>query len=78
MPERRRIKLTYPSSLQDQPILYRLIKDFDLATNIRRASVGTAEAWLIVDIEGDTEDIDAALTWAASQGLAIEPAPHES
>ncbi len=78
MQEKRRIKLTYPSSLQDQPVLYRLIKDFDLATNIRRASVGAVEAWLIVDIEGDTEDIDRALKWAGEQGLTIQPAPHES
>jgi len=78
MPERRRVKLTYPSSLQDQPVLYRLIKDFDLATNIRRASVGAAEAWLIVDIEGETEDIDTALKWAGEQGLSVEAAPGEA
>lgn len=78
MQERRRIKLTYPSSLQDQPILYRLIRDFDLATNIRRASVGVAEAWLIVDIEGDTDNIDAALAWAAQQGLTIEATSGEA
>jgi ABC-type methionine transport system ATPase subunit len=78
MQEKRRVKLTYPASLQDQPILYRLIRDFDLATNIRRASVGVTEAWLIVDIEGDTESIDAALKWAAEQGLAIEPVTGEA
>jgi len=73
MQEKRRVKLTYPSSLQDQPVLYRLIKDFDLATNIRRASVGAAEAWLIVDIEGETSAIDKALGWAAEQGLVVSP-----
>ena len=40
MREKRRVKLVYPLALQDQPILYRLIKDFDLATNIRRAERG--------------------------------------
>jgi L-aspartate semialdehyde sulfurtransferase ferredoxin len=77
MSEKRRVKLTYPSSLQDQPVLYRLIKDFDLATNIWRASVSAGEAWLIVDIEGDTEAIDNALEWARTQGLNVEPAPNE-
>jgi hypothetical protein len=69
---KRRVKLVYPSALQDQPILYRLIKDFDLATNIRRASVGVDEAWLIVDIEGESESIQLALHWAKGQGIQVQ------
>lgn len=69
---KRRVKLTYPMSLQDQPVLYRLIKDYGLATNIRRASVGTDEAWLIVDIEGEQEKMDLALDWASRQGIQVE------
>ncbi len=72
MQEKRCIKLTYPALLQDQPVLYKLIKDFDLATNIRRASVSTSEAWLIVDIEGHSDSIKRAIEWAAAQGLIVE------
>lgn len=72
MQEKRCIKITYPASLQDQPVLYKLIKDFDLATNIRRASVSTSEAWLIVDIEGPSEAVKRAVEWAAAQGLIVE------
>lgn len=72
MRTKRRVKLVYPTALQDQPILYRLIKDFDLATNIRRASVGVEEAWLIVDIEGDSDAIQLALAWARGQGLEVQ------
>jgi len=71
MREKRRVKLVYPVALQDQPILYRLIKDFDLATNIRRASVGLNEAWLIVDIEGESDAIQQALQWAQGQGIEV-------
>jgi ABC-type methionine transport system ATPase subunit len=72
MKEKRRFKLVYPAALQDQPILYRLIKDFDLATNIRRASVGMEEAWLIVDIEGESDAIEQAMRWARGQGVEIQ------
>lgn len=72
MKEKRRVKLVYPAALQDQPILYRLIKDFDLATNIRRASVGAEEAWLIVDIEGEDDAIQQALRWANGQGIEVQ------
>ena len=72
MRSKRRVKLVYPTALQDQPVLYRLIKDFDLATNIRRASVGVEEAWLIVDIEGESDAIQLALSWAKGQGIDIQ------
>ena len=72
MRAKRRVKLVYPVALQDQPILYRLIKDFDLATNIRRASVGVGEAWLIVDIEGESDAIELALAWAKGHGIEVK------
>ena len=72
MRTKRRVKLVYPTALQDQPILYRLIKDFDLATNIRRASVGVDEAWLIVDVEGENDAIQQALDWASGQGIEVQ------
>jgi hypothetical protein len=72
MRSKRRVKLVYPTALQDQPVLYRLIKDFDLATNIRRASVGVEEAWLIVDIEGESDAIQLALSWAKGQGIDVQ------
>jgi ABC-type methionine transport system ATPase subunit len=75
MRARHRVKLVYPAALQDQPILYRLIKDFDLATNIRRASVGAEEAWLIVDIEGEDDTIQQALEWASGQGVEVQTLP---
>jgi len=72
MRAKRRVRLVYPVALQDQPILYRLIKDFDLATNIRRASVGIEEAWLIVDVEGESDAIQLALAWAKAQGIEVK------
>ena len=72
MRAKRRVRLVYPVALQDQPILYRLIKDFDLATNIRRASVGVEEAWLIVDVEGERDAIQLALAWAKGQGIEVK------
>ena len=72
MRAKRRVRLVYPVALQDQPILYRLIKDFDLATNIRRASVGIEEAWLIVDVEGESDAIQLALAWAKGQGIEVK------
>jgi hypothetical protein len=36
---RLRVRLTFPAELVQKPLIYHLVKDFDLITNIRRADV---------------------------------------
>ena len=36
---RMRVRLTFPPDLIRQPVIYRLVKDFDIVINIRRADV---------------------------------------
>ena len=36
---RMRVRLTYPTELIQQPIVYHLVKDFGIVPNIRRADV---------------------------------------
>jgi ABC-type methionine transport system ATPase subunit len=69
---KRRVKLTYPPSLVDQPIVYGLIKQFDLITNIRQASLTGEQGWLVIDLEGTAESIDQALNWALEQGMTVD------
>ncbi len=72
----RRVKLTYPPDLLDQPVIYSLIKQFDLVTNIRNASIGGGEqGWLIIDLEGSPASIEQALAWAREQGVTVENLP---
>jgi len=44
----KRIVLKFPHKLVDQPIVYRLVKDFDLEFNILKASVTPREEGLVV------------------------------
>jgi len=69
----QRYRLTYPVELLDKPILYNLIRRFDILTNIRRANVTPQEGWLIVDMEGEEEEIKAGIAWAREQGVEVTP-----
>lgn len=69
----RRYRLVYPKELLDKPILYNLIRHFDILTNIRRANVTHQEGWLIVDMEGEEEEINAGIAWAREQGVEVTP-----
>ena len=49
---RERYYLTYPKSLIREPLLYHLVKKFDLVFNIRGASVSEEMGLVAVEFEG--------------------------
>ncbi|MBC8447358.1 MAG: NIL domain-containing protein [Chloroflexi bacterium] len=75
MVRKRRVKLTYPSSLLDEPILYRLITQFDVVVNVVEASVTSERGWFILDMEGSAAALVQARHWLAQQGLQVEDVP---
>lgn len=70
---RKRIKITFPPNLVTQPIIHTMGKQFDIVTNIRRASVTKDHGWVVLEITGEPSEIDRAVTWAIEQGLEVEP-----
>jgi ABC-type methionine transport system ATPase subunit len=70
---RERYYLTYPSALIREPILYRLVKKFDLVFNIRGASVSDEVGLVAVEFEGPASQVEAAIKWLRQTGVAVEP-----
>ena len=68
----RRVRLTYPQHLLDQPLIYQLIRQFDLFTNILEARVSAEEGWLILAIRGERERVEQGLRWMTEQGVQVE------
>ena len=67
-----RYYLSYPRSLIKEPILYHLVKKFDLIFNIRGASVSEEMGLVAVEFEGSADQIELALTWLRSTGVTVE------
>ena len=65
--------LTYPPALIKEPLIYLLIKKFDIIPNIRGANVSDEMGLLAMEIEGAQNDIDRAITWLREQGVTVEP-----
>lgn len=65
--------LTYPPALIKQPLIYLLIKKFDIIPNIRGANVSDEMGLLAMEIEGTQSDIDRAIAWLREQGVTVEP-----
>jgi len=65
--------LTYPPALIKEPIIYVLIKKFEVIPNIRGANVSDEMGLLAVEIEGTLPEIDRAVAWLREQGVTVEP-----
>lgn len=70
----KRIVLTFPHKLLDKPIVYKLVKEYDLVFNILQASVGPSrEGLLVIELSGNKENYDKGVKYLADLGVRIEP-----
>ena len=70
---RKRVKFTFPQQMITEPIIYQLGRKFEVVTNIRRADVREDMGWVILELEGDEDEIARALEWVTSAGVRIDP-----
>ena len=69
----KRIVLHFPSRMVDRPIVYRLIKDYNLEFNILKASVTPEEEGLMVlELTGKQEDYDKGIRYLTESGVRIQ------
>lgn len=68
-----RVRLTFPPDLVRQPVVYHLVKDFDLVTNIRRAEVTQDHGWVVLELEGAEDRLQQGVAWLKQQGVAVDP-----
>ncbi|MGD0765955.1 MAG: NIL domain-containing protein [Dehalococcoidia bacterium] len=70
---KQRVKFTFPQDLIKVPVIYELGKGFDLVTNIRRADVTDDRGWVILEIDGDPDEIERGIEWVESKGVRVDP-----
>ncbi len=70
---RMRLRLTFPPSLIQEPILYRLVKDFDIVINIRRADVKADYGWVALEMEADEPVLQQGVAWLKQRGVQVDP-----
>jgi len=70
----RHLRLTFPEAQVSQPVIYHVVKDFNVVPSIRRAAIENHFGWMIVDFSGETADIDAAVAYMESIGVEVTSA----
>jgi len=70
----KRIVLHFPYKLADQPIVYKLTKDYDLEFNILKASIAPEEEGLLVlELSGKGENYKQGIQYLKSVGVKVQP-----
>jgi ABC-type methionine transport system ATPase subunit len=67
-----RVKLTFPEHLIKQPLLGRLVREFDVLPNIRRANVEEKMGWIICELAGDDDSVENAVDWLEDAGVQVD------
>lgn len=69
---KKRVTITFPRTAIQIPITYRLAKDYNVAANIIRAQVAPNQMGkLVVELQGDIDQIDAAIEWMRMRDMNV-------
>ena len=69
----RRVKFTFPTELIKEPIIYQMGQQFKVVPNIRRADVREDMGWVILELEGEENEIDRSIQWISSMDVRVDP-----
>jgi ABC-type methionine transport system ATPase subunit len=65
--------VSVPEELVARPIIYEIVRKFDVVPNIRRANVEAHSGWVIMELDGESGARDAAIAWLVEQGCTVNP-----
>ena len=69
---KRRLHLTFPEHLVQEPIIYTLGKQYDIITNIRRANVEEKVGWVILEVEGSEDALAKGIAYLEDRGVQVD------
>ena len=70
---KRQVMFTFPQKLIKEPIIYNLGLQFKVVTNIRRADITENKGWVVLELEGEENDIERGIAWVTSTGVRVDP-----
>jgi L-aspartate semialdehyde sulfurtransferase ferredoxin len=67
-----RVRLTFPEHLITEPVLARMMRQFDVEPNIRRANVEEKVGWIMCELVGDRGLVESAIEWLREEGVEVD------
>ncbi len=66
-----RLFVSIPEALVERPMIYEMIKRFDVVPSIRRANVEAHSAWVILELSGPKEARDQSVAYLEELGCTV-------
>ena len=67
-----RVKLTFPEHLIKEPVIGRMVRQFDVLPNIRRAAVEETVGWIVCELDGEPDAVANAIEWIRGVGVQVD------
>jgi len=71
----KKVVLHFPQRLVEQPVIYRLVKDYNLEFNILKASITAEpeeEGLLVLELKGEQTEYDKGIKYLLKSGVQIQ------
>jgi formate hydrogenlyase subunit 6/NADH:ubiquinone oxidoreductase subunit I len=75
---KKKLVISFPPRLIQEPVTYHLIRDYNMQVNILRATVRPRERGrMVVELKGEKKDLDRAFEYMENAGLQVDPLVQE-
>ncbi|MBU0683360.1 MAG: NIL domain-containing protein [Candidatus Omnitrophota bacterium] len=68
----KKIELFIPGELKEEPILYHMIKNFDVSIKIIEASFSTESGWAYLIVNGEESEINKLFSFLKEKHISVE------
>jgi ABC-type methionine transport system ATPase subunit len=72
-PTQQRLWLMYPPKLIKKPFIWEVGHKFKVITNIRQATVTDEIGIVCLELDGQRNEVKAAIKWLVKNGVNVEP-----
>jgi len=67
------VTLIFPQTLVTEPVIYRLSRQFKIIPNVRRARVTEKTGEVMLELEGEEEELNRWIAYLNTLGIRVEP-----
>lgn len=70
----RKIVLHFSPATADRPVIYRLVKDYDLVVNILKANINPHKlGYMVLELSGEQANYQEGINFLETSGVEVEP-----
>ena len=69
---KQHVRFTFSPELIREPLIYQLGHEFQVVTSIRMADVDEYVGWVVLEVEGEADEIKRCLAWARAKGVRVD------